>query len=115
MKNFFQKLKQLWNQSPKEFIPGVDVKYSDQIIELFKSYPAIKEVVLYGSRAKNTYQEYSDIDLCIIKKGEGIISGLALELEDLNIPYMIDLVQYSEAGEHLQKNIDKDKVVIYTK
>ncbi len=113
MQNFLQKLKQLWNPSPKVLIPGVDIKYIDQIIEVLKSYPAIQEVVLYGSRAKNTYQEYSDIDLCITKKDKGSISGLTLELEDLNIPYMVDLVEYDHVDTNLQKNIKKDGVAIY--
>jgi len=36
-----------------------------KICTIFRKYPAIKRVVLYGSRAMGNYRPGSDIDLCI--------------------------------------------------
>jgi len=44
-------------------------------------YPAVEQAILYGSRAKNTYREGSDIDLTLV--GDA--------LDDLLLPYRIDL------------------------
>ena len=38
----------------------------DLIRQVFRHFPAITEVALYGSRAKGTYRPESDIDLALI-------------------------------------------------
>lgn len=68
----------------------------NRINEVFASYPAVSEVIIYGSRVKGTYRAGSDIDLTV--KGEGltlkIMNKISIELDDLLLPYMIDLSVY---------------------
>jgi len=65
----------------------------DKIQGVFARFPAIDKAVLYGSRAKGNFRTGSDIDLTLY--GEALTSDLcstiASELDDLLLPYTIDL------------------------
>jgi len=60
---------------------------------VFSMFTEVKQVVLYGSRAKGNFRRGSDIDLCLI--GDGLNLPLLLKIEnqldDLLLPYKIDL------------------------
>lgn len=60
-----------------------------KIIDKCVEYKA-EEVILFGSRAKGTETERSDIDIAV--SGVTDIDGLQEELEDLPTLYSIDLV-----------------------
>ena len=63
------------------------------MIEIFKAEQNITEIILYGSRAKDTYKPGSDIDLTF--KGDKLTTVWLLELnvkiDDLLMPYEVDL------------------------
>ena len=67
--------------------------------------------LLYGSRAKGTFKHGSDIDLTLIGGNEltdAVLYGVADELDDLLLPYEIDLSLFSEitdtaAVDHIQR------------
>jgi predicted nucleotidyltransferase len=65
----------------------------EKLHSVFVRFPEVEEVVLYGSRAKGNYHNGSDIDITM--KGEklngSIASEISLTLDDLLLPYMIDL------------------------
>ena len=65
----------------------------EKINSIFRNYPAIKKVVIYGSRAKGNYRPGSDIDLCIEAEQLNITELLKIEnlLDDLMLPWKIDL------------------------
>lgn len=70
-----------------------------KIHEVFARYPEIERVIIYGSRAKGTNSVGSDIDLTLITKTELPYQRLLLlqaELDDLNLPYQIDLSVFRE-------------------
>lgn len=76
---------------------------------VFARYPAIEEVVIYGSRAKGNYRPGSDIDLTL--KGPELdatlLSKLLTELDELNTPYLMDVSIYHQLQaqgliEHIQ-------------
>lgn len=81
---------------------GLKAKTIAQINTIFANYPQIKKAVLYGSRAKGNYKNGSDIDLTLI--GEGltlnILYKISLELDDLLLPYTIDLSIYHYISNH---------------
>jgi predicted nucleotidyltransferase len=72
---------------------GLDQEVLNRIINVFKKHPAVDEVILYGSRAKDTHKRGSDIDLAL--KGDNLnlreLNTLSLELDDLLLPYTFDL------------------------
>lgn len=95
---------------------GLSPEVFERIIAVFSRYPQISEVVLYGSRAKGTYQPGSDIDLSL--KGRQlnlqILNKIANQLDDLLLPYMIDLSIYSQIeNQDLLDHIDRVGQIIY--
>ena len=60
-----------------------------QVAELCKKYNA-KEVILYGSRAKGTARERSDIDIAV--SGAENFDILVEKIEELPTLYSVDLV-----------------------
>ena len=61
----------------------------NQIAELCRKYKA-KEVILYGSRAKGTARESSDIDIAV--SGAENFDILVEKVEELPTLYSVDLV-----------------------
>ena len=64
-----------------------------RVNKVFAGHTEIERAILYGSRAKGTFRNSSDIDLTL--EGDGITSEqfnrIMLELDDLLLPYTIDL------------------------
>lgn len=87
------------------------------LIEAFSQYPQIKEVLIFGSRAKGNYKKGSDVDLAI--RGEQCTPALALTLssiinEELLVPYMVDVIDYeSLTHQALKEHIDRVGKVFY--
>ena len=61
---------------------------------VFRAYPEVETVLIYGSRAKGNYREGSDIDLALVGPllTEAIRSRIWLALDDLNTPYLMDIL-----------------------
>lgn len=75
---------------------GLKDETIEKIRMVFSHYPEIEEAILYGSRAKGNYRRGSDIDITL--KGEKlnltILNKVSLKLDDLLLPYTIDLSIY---------------------
>jgi predicted nucleotidyltransferase len=89
-----------------------------QLNAVFKSYPEISNVIIYGSRAKGNYRDSSDIDLAI--KGNGLdrfmVAEILQDLMETNIPYLVDLQDYDEIkNARLKSHIDRVGKLIYQK
>jgi predicted nucleotidyltransferase len=95
-----------------------DLSYT-LLLEAFKRYGQVEEVILFGSRAKGNYKKGSDIDLAI--KGKNCTASLALDIkgyinEELAIPYMVDVVDYNSLTHtELKEHIDRMGIVFYSR
>lgn len=97
---------------------GLKPEVIEQIIGVFAAHPEVEQALLYGSRAKGTHRPASDIDLCL--KGEKLTLPLLLkignELDDLLLPYKIDLSIHHELDNpDLIEHIQRVGVVFYRK
>lgn len=95
-----------WNISP-------EVQKLTQIV-IEKTKP--KKLVLFGSRARGTHRENSDVDLCIFGRSctEETWNRLLISIQD--DPYTllkIDLVEFEKLSEIYQNEIMKDGVTLY--
>jgi len=81
----------------------------DLLRGVFRRFPAISEVILYGSRAKGTYRPESDIDLALVGIDDDIqAEAVADELDELPLPYRFDVkayggIKYSPLREHIAR------------
>ncbi len=70
-------------------------------------------VYLFGSRARGTGKPFSDIDLAFASS-EDLSVELALlrdYLEESNLPYKVDLLEYQKADRNLQEIIKKEGIL----
>ena len=89
---------------------GLKQETIDAINGVFASYPQVKEVILYGSRAKGNYHNGSDIDLTMLGDELDLNVQYRIEhvLDDLLLPYKIDLsirhhIENSDLLDHIQR------------
>jgi predicted nucleotidyltransferase len=75
---------------------GLSDKSLQAIANVVYSNERVQEAKIFGSRAIGTFREGSDIDICLI--GEELtltdLNRISTELDELNIPEMIDLVNF---------------------
>ena len=97
---------------------GLTCTTLDKLKSVFKKHDSIEEVIIYGSRAKGTYKEGSDIDLTIKGSALPFLELMEVEdqIDDLYLPYGVDLSQYEQLkNSDLINHIDRVGVVFYSK
>ena len=95
---------------------GLDDTALNSLESIFHNYPGVEHVLIFGSRAKGNFKEGSDIDLVV--KGAQLLFTDILELkvrmDDLNLPYKIDLLHYNSISDtEVRKHIDRVGKSIY--
>jgi predicted nucleotidyltransferase len=97
---------------------GLPTGTLQKIIELFKNHSEIQRAYIYGSRAKGNFKPGSDIDICIFSSTMDLSAKfkLDLELDDLLLPYKIDLAVFQMIeNQNLIEHIQRAGVTIYQK
>ena len=89
--------------------PG-PVEAVEKLRGVFRQWPQINRVLLYGSRGKGNYRTGSDIDLTIEADRMSLPRMLALEnqIDDLLSPWMVDLslksaIENAALLEHIER------------
>lgn len=88
------------------------LKLKKVVIDFFK-YDRVK-IILFGSRARGDNCISSDVDIGIIPYGkfEGEkITLLREKIENLNIPYKVELVKFTEVSEDFEKEALRKAVI----
>jgi predicted nucleotidyltransferase len=96
-------------------LPDITLSMLDSI---FRAYPGIREVVLYGSRAKGEYRRGSDIDMSL-KTDETFthtdLLRIAGDFDDSDMPYFVDVSIYDQlSNPELKAHIDRVGKVLYS-
>lgn len=87
---------------------------SDTVVEdirrIFKQHANIRKVLIFGSRAKETYHNGSDIDLAAV--GDGLtynqLMDISIQIEDLGLLYKVDVLDYQrQKGTPIGAHIDR--------
>ena len=96
---------------------GLKEQQIEAIQSCFRQYEGIEQVVIYGSRAKGNYKRGSDIDLTILGNlSFSQLLKLENELDDLLLPYIIDLSLKSDiSNPDLLNHIEKVGKIFYDK
>jgi uncharacterized protein len=97
---------------------GLHEKFIAEIVSVFRKFPQVAEVILYGSRAKGTYKNGSDIDLTL--KGNdislSILNKISQDLDDLNSPYTFDISVFDHIeNRDLTQHIERAGILFYSK
>lgn len=76
---------------------------------VFRRHPAIETATLFGSRAKGTHSERSDVDLVVTGDVPPLqAESIAAELEELPLPYRFEVqplahVRYGPLLDHIRR------------
>ncbi|OHB89371.1 MAG: hypothetical protein A3D89_01460 [Planctomycetes bacterium RIFCSPHIGHO2_02_FULL_52_58] len=94
----------------------IEQKYLLRLKELVINFLKDREVkiILFGSRARGQGYPFSDVDIGIVPSGELNDKELAIlreRIEDSNIPYKVEVVNFSEVSKDFKKNALKGAVV----
>lgn len=95
---------------------GLENKDIERICFVLSSVKEVEKAIVYGSRAKGNFKPFSDIDLTLI--GEGldldVLNKITWQLDDLLLPYKIDLSIYSHiSNEDLKEHIQRVGEVLF--
>ncbi len=98
---------------------GLSTQTLQKIRDVFVRYPQVKEVMLYGSRARGDYKNGSDIDLTLRGSSElthTLLSQIANDLDDQMLPYTIDLSIFKNIrNPEMVEQIERVGVALYKK
>jgi len=89
---------------------GLQPETIEKLIQVLSRNERVEQVVIYGSRAKGTYRNGSDIDLTM--KGKYLewkdLQEIEQAIDDLSLPYKIDLSIYEQIdNKELREHIDR--------
>lgn len=97
---------------------GLSETVIERLTSVFASNPKIEVAILFGSRAKGTYKEGSDIDIAL--KGDLLdlpaLRKIELEIDVLFLPYAVDMILFHKINEPLlTEHIKRFGICIYKK
>ena len=93
---------------------NLEEKYLNQVKEiLFKNLKNTNiKVYAFGSRTKQKFRQYSDLDLALKLEDKKIeyklISNLKYDFEESLIPITVDVLDLNDISESFKKCIEKD-------
>jgi predicted nucleotidyltransferase len=97
--------------------PAIDIA-PDQlriVLDILHRHVSGRPVWAFGSRATGKAKPYSDLDLAIITETPvplSALAGLAEAFSESDLPWRIDVVDWSTTSEAFRKIISRDKVVL---
>ena len=97
---------------------GLSADTVARITSVLARFPDVEKAVIYGSRAKGNHRKGSDIDLTLFGDGlnDTVMSRISWALDDLLLPYKIDLSLFSGLKEPaLVDHIRRVGIVLYTR
>lgn len=85
---------------------GLSPSIITDIQTVFSQYPQIEKVLLFGSRAKNTWKDGSDIDLAVISTtlSDHDFTILWNKIDDLPLIFKIDCLHWNRLNNLSLKN-----------
>lgn len=97
--------------------PPIAVSEADWLIirNILRAHVPDCAVWAFGSRATGRAKPYSDLDLAISGKkplGIDLAAQLAEAFAESDLPYKVDIVDWTTASEAFKKVIERDRVVV---
>jgi len=97
---------------------GLTAETQKKLKNVFKDYPHIQKVLLYGSRAKGNFKPGSDIDITIIAPNSNLTELFKIEnqIDDLLLPYKLDISLFHQIdNSNLIEHINRIGIELYSK
>ncbi|MEO2083680.1 MAG: nucleotidyltransferase domain-containing protein [Desulfurobacteriaceae bacterium] len=94
-------------------LPSKVEELKDFLENFFKSRNIPVRVILFGSRARGTHTEHSDVDLAFDSREnlEEVVRELMELLEESPLPQKVDLIILSKVNDRFKEEIRKEGIV----
>lgn len=94
---------------------GLSSEEVRSLCNVLRTFPSVQKAVLFGSRAKETFSEGSDVDLAVKGCSELDATRVSVVLnEETTLPYFFDVVVYETIqSRDLIEHIDRVGIKIY--
>lgn len=100
----------------RQLIFGLSPTIIADIQAVFAQFPEIEKVLIFGSRAKGTWKDGSDIDLAVIAPNlsDKAFTALWNAIDDLPVVFKIDCLHWDRTSNQTLKNkILKEGKIFY--
>ncbi len=94
---------------------AIEKEQLEIVREILRKYLPDAEIRIFGSRYKHTNKEYSDIDIAIVQQEKislELYSKLKEELEESNLKYTVDLIDWNTISIEFKKIIEEGYEVL---
>lgn len=94
---------------------SIKSEYLQMLLDVFNAYCPKATIWAYGSRLGGDFHDGSDLDLAVIdfRDEKCSLGELKSLLSDSDIPFLVDVVEYSNLPDIFQKEILKNYIEIY--
>jgi predicted nucleotidyltransferase len=95
---------------------GLSENTIEKIKSVFSKYSQIEKALIYGSRAKGSFKNGSDVDIVFFGEDltHDIIFNIEEDIDDLYFPYSFDLSIYDEIDNlKLKEHIDRAGLLFF--
>ena len=95
---------------------GLQEKERETIYNVFKMFPHVQSVIIFGSRAMGNFKQGSDVDLALIGTIDSTtLARLKYHLnEETTLPYFFDIVIYDNVSNpEFKSHIDTHGKLFY--
>jgi len=101
-------------------MPPIDLNPQDWAIvrDILAAHVPQFEVWAFGSRAKRTAKEYSDLDLALVTDEPldwSVSTALAEAFDESDLPIKVDVVDWASTSAAFRQIIEMDKVIVQRK
>lgn len=95
---------------------GIKEQTYQEMLDIFNEIDEINKVILFGSRAKNTYKPTSDIDLAVELTDDSKKLLLIRKLDEMRCALKFDVLNIKQIkNEQLIHDIHTEGITIYHK
>lgn len=95
---------------------GLREEIIENLRRIFYVHPEIERAVVFGSRARGTHKDRSDLDVALF--GEipfPLQARISVEIDELNLPWKIDILSFNELrNDSLKQEILAEGVEFYS-
>jgi len=86
----------------------------DEVVKTLNSFREIKQVKIFGSRAKGTHKRYSDVDIAIYaEECHELAANVKDALNELDVIYDFDVLHYEmTSNAEIRSHIDRVGITV---
>jgi len=96
--------------------PALEPSELDMVRSILRRHPEVTSATVFGSRAKGTHTDRSDVDLVVTGEVEPLrAEAIASELDELPLPYRFDVQPLAHIQNRpLLEHINRVGILIYS-